>query len=265
MVDENQGEAREARLEESFDRIVSEGSQRVYRTWSNLFATGVVGGIDVMTGVMALLAVEVATGNTLLAGVAFSFGLVALLLGHGELFTEGFLVPVAVIAAGEAKPRDLARLWLGTLVANLLGAWVVSWLVVVALPDLGKQGAESGAYFIDLGINVRSFSLAVVAGLVITLMTRMQQGTDSVTGKIVAAVGAGFLLAGLRLDHSILDSVIIFTGLHHGHTGYGYLAYLGWLGWAIFGNVVGGVFLVTLIRLIRSRTMLREHREQAAE
>jgi formate-nitrite transporter family protein len=30
-------------------------------------------------------------------------GFIALLLGHAELFTEGFLVPVAVVAAKQAS------------------------------------------------------------------------------------------------------------------------------------------------------------------
>jgi hypothetical protein len=34
-----------------------------------------------------------------------------LLLGHSELFTEGFLVPVTVVAAGKARVVDLVRLW----------------------------------------------------------------------------------------------------------------------------------------------------------
>ena len=41
-----------------------------------------------------------ATGSLLLGSVAFSVGFVALLLGHSELFTEGFLVPVTTVAAG---------------------------------------------------------------------------------------------------------------------------------------------------------------------
>lgn len=63
-------------------------------------ATGLLGGVDVGTGVLAYFLVQHYTHNTLLAGVAFSVGFVALLLARSELFTENFLVPVVAVAAG---------------------------------------------------------------------------------------------------------------------------------------------------------------------
>jgi len=253
----------EARAEESFNRIVEEGTPRLERTWSALLATGAVAGLDVATGVLAYLGVLTATGSQLLAGLAFSIGLIALLLGHSELFTEGFLVPVTVVAAGKARVRDVIRLWGGTLVANLAGGWVITWLIATALPDLAGEAVRSGRHFVDLGINLQSLCLAVLAGSTMTLMTRMQHGTESIPARIVAAVAAGFVLAGLQLNHSILDSLLIFTGLHTGHAPYGYLAWLGWLGWTLLGNVIGGVGLVTVLRLIRSRQLIKEKRQES--
>jgi formate/nitrite transporter FocA (FNT family) len=254
----------EARVESSFDRIVEEGGPRLHRGWPALFATGALGGLDVATGVLALLAVLAATDNHVLAGIAFSIGLIALLLGHSELFTEGFLVPVTVVAAGKARVVDLVRLWGGTLVANLVGGWVITWLIIRAFPELSPVAVESGRHYVDLGINLRSFCLAVLGGSTITLMTRMQHGTESVPARIVAAIAAGFLLAGLQLNHSILDSLLIFTGLHTGHAPYGYVDWLGWLGWAVLGNMIGGLGLVTLLRLVRSRRLIQEKREEEA-
>jgi formate/nitrite transporter FocA (FNT family) len=71
--------------------------------WPELLLTAAAAGTEVALGVLALLAVQQATGSPLLAGLAFSVGFIALLLGHSELFTEGFLVPVTVVAAGEAS------------------------------------------------------------------------------------------------------------------------------------------------------------------
>ena len=79
---------------------------------------------------LALLAVYAETGSHLLAGLAFGIGFIALLLARSELFTEGFLVPVTAVVAGRASVGQLAKLWGGTLVANLVGGWLVMWLVV---------------------------------------------------------------------------------------------------------------------------------------
>ena len=61
-------------------------------------------------GVLAYLVVHHATGSTVLAGLAFSIGFVALLLARSELFTENFLVPVAAVAARHGTLGGLARL-----------------------------------------------------------------------------------------------------------------------------------------------------------
>lgn len=254
---------KEEKVGSTVDRIVEEGTPRLERRWDDLLATGAVAGLEVGIGVLALLVVEDATGSTLLAGLAFSFGFLALLLGHSELFTEGFLVPVTVVAAGAARLRDMFRFWVGSAVANLAGGWVITYIAIKAYPDLGPTAIESARHFIDMGITVRSFCLAVLAGSVITLMTRMHNGTDSMGIRVFVSVFAGFLLAGLQLAHSILDSLLIFAALHTGQAPFGYADWLGWVGWAALGNMVGGIGLVSGLRLIRSRDLIAEHRTRS--
>ena len=64
--------------EETFDRTVDEGRQRLGRSWLQLIATGLLGGLDVGVGVLALLLVEHLTGNPLLSALAFATGFIAL-------------------------------------------------------------------------------------------------------------------------------------------------------------------------------------------
>ncbi|MFF9091106.1 formate/nitrite transporter family protein [Streptomyces sp. NPDC014991] len=248
----------ERRVAEAAERIVAEGRPRLHRTWTSLVATSLLGGIDVGVGIMTLLFVRQATGSELLAGLAFSVGLIALLLGHSELFTEGFLVPVATVVAGEASWLDLVRMWATVLVMNLAGGWVFTWLVMQAFPELHRTAATLGAHFVEGGYSLHTFCLTVLAGGVITLMTRMHHGTEEMTGKITASVAAAFVLAGLGLWHSVLDSLIAFAGLHTGGTSYGYADWLGWLAWAVLGNVVGGLLLTTALRLVRSSPVLTD-------
>ena len=219
--------------------------------------------MEVSLGVLALLVVKHDTGSQLLAGLAFSFGFVALLLGHSELFTEGFLVPVTVVVAKAARVRDLARFWVGSLVGNLLGGFLLCWVMMRAYPDLHATAITAATPFVDAGITLRAFCLAVLAGSAITLMTRMQNGTDSMPVRVFVSVFAAFILAGLGLAHSVLDSLLIFCALHTGHAPFGYLDWLGWLGWTVLGNMVGGIGLVTLLRLVRSRELLAAHRASA--
>jgi formate/nitrite transporter FocA (FNT family) len=254
----------EPKLDQAFDRIVEEGQQRLGRDWLEMLTTALMAGLEVGIGIMTMLVVLQRTGDDkMLGGLGFSVGFLALLLGHSELFTEGFLIPITTVAAKKASVADLLRLWIVTLVANLAGGWLVTWLVMGAFPSLDSTAIRAASQFVDGGINARTLCLGLLAGAVITLMTRMQHGTESETSKIIAAVACAFVLAGLPLFHSILDSLVIFSALHTGHSPFGYLDWLRWLGWAVLWNMVGGIGLVTLLRLVRSRKRVAQDRQDS--
>lgn len=60
----------------------------------------------------------------------------------------------------------------------------------------------------------------------------------------------------MGLFHSILDSIIIFGALHSGAEGVSYLNWLAWYWYVALANVVGGLALVTLPRLVRSSALI---------
>ena len=75
-------------------------------------------------------------------------------------------------------------------------------------------------------------------------------------GKIAAAIAGAFLLGGLEMFHSILDSLLIFGALHTGDAPFGYVDWLRWFSYTVTGNVLGGLLLVTLLRLVRLKDRL---------
>jgi formate/nitrite transporter FocA (FNT family) len=256
------GERSEPELEEAFDRLVGQGHERLVRPLLPLVATGLLGGIDVGVGVLMYLVVEHETGNALLGALAFTIGFVALLMAGSELFTENFLVPVAAVVARDGTVAQLARLWVVSLAANLVAGLGMAAMIITAIPSVQDTAIASGAYYAQLGINVRSFLLAVLAGAVITLLTRMQNATDSLGVKIVPAILLSFVLVGAQLFHSVLDSILMFAGLLTGRAPYGWADWAGALGWSATGNVVGGLVLVTGVRLLRVQHRVVEERRQ---
>ncbi|HEV7208592.1 MAG TPA: formate/nitrite transporter family protein [Mycobacteriales bacterium] len=236
--------------EETFDRLVNEGQQRLGRSWSGLIATGLLGGLDIGTGVLALLLVEHESHNILLAGLAFSIGFIALTMARSELFTEGFLIPVAAVVAKKANAWKLLRLWVVAAVTNLVGGWVITGIVIGGFPQLRPAARQAADFYIHLGVGWRAFALALLGGFVITLMTHMQHSTDSPGVRLVPAVVMGFLLGAGKLNHAIVASLVCFAALHSGAS-FGYLDWLGLLGFATVGNMVGGLGLVTVLRLLQ--------------
>jgi formate/nitrite transporter FocA (FNT family) len=247
----NAGERHDDEVEDAFDRLVAAGQGRLTRPLLPLLTTAFVGGIDVGIGVLAYLVVKAETGSSLLAALSFPVGFVALLLARSELFTENFLVPVTATVAGKGTLGQLLRLWALSLAANLVGGLVMAVMIVVALPDVRETAVQTGGHYAQLGVSWQSFFLAVLAGLVITTLTRMQHATDSLGLKIVPAILMSFVLVGTQLFHCVLDSIFIFAGMLTGSAHYGLTEWAGALGWSTLGNLLGGLVLVTAVRLLR--------------
>jgi formate-nitrite transporter family protein len=239
-----------AQVDRTFERTVSEGEQRLERTWSELLATGAVGGVDVSIGVFAFLIVLHESDNLLLASLAFSIGFISITLARSELFTEDFLIPISALAADRSHPLRLLRLWVTTATSNLVAGWVMMLIVIGGFPNLKPDAIETARHWVDIGIGWQSFAAALVGGAAITLMTWMQHATESIVAKIIAAVAIAFVLAASPLNHVIVVSIELFAALHAG-ADYGYLLWAQVAGWAMLGNMLGGIGLVTLLRLVQ--------------
>jgi formate-nitrite transporter family protein len=234
----------------AFRRSVDEGVQRLERPLPSLLATGLVGGLDVSLGVFAMLIVTHETGSRVLGALAFGIGFLALTLASSELFTENFLVPVTAVVAKDAPWWSVLRLWAGTAVCNLIGGWTAMGLVMVAFPGLHDVARSIGAHPTSLGIGRVAFASAILAGATITLMTWMERSTEAIMAKIVSAFAIAFVLAAAPLQHAIVISIETFAALQAG-AHFGYLDWLRTFGWAALGNAIGGLGLVTVLRLVQ--------------
>jgi formate/nitrite transporter FocA (FNT family) len=256
--DEPQAGRPDDQVADAFSRAVEEGAQRLGRDWAGLAATGAVGGIDVAFGVFALLIVEHETGNRLLAALAFGIGFLALTLAGSELFTENFLVPIAAVVARRARPVAILRLWLGTAATNLLAGWALTWLILQGFPALKPVARETARRFVEEGVGGASFASALLGGALITLMTWMERSTTSQPARLLAALATAFLLAAAPLAHVIVASLELFAGIHAGAS-FGYLTWAATAAWYTLGNIVGGVGLVTVLRLVQvGQSKIRE-------
>jgi formate/nitrite transporter FocA (FNT family) len=236
--------------ERNLDRLVDEGQQRLGRSWSGVIATGLLGGLDVGVGVLALLLVEEATQSIILGGLAFSIGFIALTLARSELFTEDFLVPVAAVVTKAGTLLSLLRLWGVTIVTNLAGGWLITGIIIAGFPSLRLTAVDSAVFYIELGTTWRAFALALMGGFLITLMTHMQHSTESDGVRLVPATVMGFLLGAGQVNHAIVASLLCFAALHAGAP-FGYADWLGLFAYAALGNMIGGLGLVTVLRLLQ--------------
>lgn len=247
---------------EIFRRAAEEGERRLGQSLLELVATGFIAGFTVVFGVAALGVVHALTGPVLgeaaaVAGaLAFAPGLVFLVVGRAELFSEDFFDPAATVA--ERREDGMAyrvlRLWSVTLALNLVGGALLA--LVVAVPGVLPEGAAGALGHLAEDLAGRgaaaAFASAVVGGALVALLSFLLQAAGSVGGQIAMAFLVGFVLALGPFDHVVVTALHVFFGVLFG-------ADVGWgdvgaaIGTATAGNVVGGLGLVTLSHVAQAK------------
>lgn len=234
---------------------VVEGSKRLNRKWPELIVTGFFGGVDVGLGILAMVLVKQATGSDILAGMAFGIGLLALKLAHSELFTEEFLLPLNAVVAGQGTWVQVLRLWSVTLVTNLLGGLAFVWLIVLGLPEYHATITDYAVGYVDQSSLVVMIALSVLAGATITLSTRMQQGTTNDVVTALTCLVSGLLVIGLSMLHGALNAIVIFAAMLAG-ADISIGTFAQWFAIVIPFNMLGGLLVIALPRVVRTRRIL---------
>ena len=85
-------------------------------------------------------------------------------------------------------------------------------------------------------------------------------GTSTGKTTLANALLSGFLVVGLGMLHGALNSVVIFAAMHAGAETT-YLQWLIWCAWVIPLNMLGGLAIITLPRLVRTWELVAAERE----
>jgi formate/nitrite transporter FocA (FNT family) len=241
---------------------LEEGHRRLFRSPLALAATGLVGGLDVMLGVLALVVSQGALSQVvpeqtahIAASATFGIAFVFIAIGRSELFTENFLIPVSATLARRASTIRLARMWLVTMASNIVALVTISALISVpGVIDHAALVAAGKVADVYTSRDVFAALLsAVVAGAVMTLFTWLALASESPATRTLVALVAGFLLAAPSLNHAIVSFGEVVLGVVSGTSHGGVDDLVRNLGIAIVGNLIGGLGLVTLTRFFQAR------------
>ena len=221
-----------------------------------MFATTVLAGAD---GVLPFGL------SRLLAGVAFSLGLILVVLGGAELFTGNTLMVMAW-AAGKVRLQEMLRAWLVVYVGNFIGAAGTALLVFLSGQYLSGRGAVASVT-LKLALEKATLPfdhalfLGILCNVLVCLAVWLALGARTTSDKVLAVLFpvSAFVAAGF--EHSVANMYLIPLGLFvkaWGHTALwiqigSSSADYGNLTWSVFffslipvtiGNIIGGGGLV---------------------
>jgi formate/nitrite transporter len=230
------------------------------------FVLGVLAGAFIGLGAVfaTVVGTESALGfgvTRLLVGVAFSLGLILVVIAGAELFTGNNLMVMAV-ASGQVSIGRLLRTWAIVYVGNLVGALsIVAMVMLAGWWTLDDDAVGSAALSIAAGKTSLSFGTiffrGILANALVCLAVWLATGGRTLTDKVIAIVPpiAAFVASGF--EHSVANMYFIPIGLllrdRHGLTSTVDTAsltvggFLRNLSASTLGNVVGGAVLVGIV------------------
>jgi formate transporter len=241
-------------------RCEEAGFAKAGRDAPTLLALGALAGAFIAFGAVFMLVV--ATGSEalpygvgrLLAGLAFSLGLILVIVGGAELFTGDALMVMAW-AGGRIRARALARAWALVYLGNIAGALATAALVFAAGLHEAAGGAVGRTALAVADAKAalpwpRAFALAVLCNVLVCLAVWMSFGARDVVGKVAVIVPpiAAFVAAGF--EHSIANLYFLPYALALQADGFGAapaltpLSALANVAVTTAGNLLGGSVLV---------------------
>ncbi|MBW3620001.1 MAG: formate/nitrite transporter family protein [Actinobacteria bacterium] len=249
-----------------YERAKTEGRRRMQQPPLEQSATGFIAGVTIMFGIVALGVVaalleprfgpEVAK---LGGALAFGVGLVFLIVGRSELFSENFFDPIAaaIDEEGNGVWGRLGRLWVATLVLNLVGGAILGGIMTVegALPAGAAEALVKAAEEIADKAWMATLARAVLAGALVALLSYMLLATNTVAARILVAYMVGVVLALGPFDHVVVSVLHLLMGVWLGDVAAGAVAHN--LAISTLGNVLGGVLLITLTHTAQVRSAER--------
>lgn len=202
-------------------------------------------GAAFYTGTMTGL--ETAHGPAkLLGGVAFSLGLILVIIGGAELFTGNALIVIAWVD-GRVTGQQLARNWSIVYIGNFVGAIALAGLIAssgLLAGSVGETAARIASAKMELTVS-QAFLRGVLCNILVCLAVWLSMAARTVTGKILAIIWPITAFVALGFEHSVANMYMIPVGIIAGAQG-GPADLAANLAAVTAGNIVGGAGGVAL-------------------
>ncbi|HET7717986.1 MAG TPA: formate/nitrite transporter family protein [Bauldia sp.] len=184
-----------------------------------LVALGILAGAFIALGALFYLAVlngvDPVTGLARLAGgVAFSLGLILVIVGGAELFTGNALLVMARVDR-LVTTADVARNWTIVFVANFAGALLICALAVAGgLAETGVGATAARIVEAKLALPpLQLFARAILCNVLVCLAVWLSFAARDAAGKVLVIIPPIAAFVTLGLEHSIANMMLLPFGL----------------------------------------------------
>lgn len=238
------------------DRVENAGVAKASMPFLQTFVLSLLAGAFIAFGGMLYTLVMTNSGlgfgpGRLLGGVAFSLGLILVVVAGAELFTGNNLIVMAY-ADGRVTLARLLRNWAIVYVGNIVGSLAMAVLVILSgTLDLGDGAVARTAINIATAKvhlpMLDAFFRGILCNALVCLAVWMCFAAHAVAGKILAIIFPVAAFVALGFEHSIANAYLIPVGYLAGADDVTWGGFLANMVPVTFGNVVGGSVFVALV------------------
>jgi formate/nitrite transporter FocA (FNT family) len=234
-----------------FDAAVANAREEVKRSVRMLAFSGIAGGMTMGLTGLSVAAVRALIGNggwqELVSYLIYPVGFIAVIIGRAQLFTENTLYPVVLVLDKRNYLGATLRLWAVVFASNIFGALLFAILVTKTsavradiLSELLKLGTDAAK-----GSATQFFWSGVIGGWLIALVAWMVTASHWTIGQLAMVWLLTFVVGIGKFAHCIVTSTEILSAVLFGSVSIA--DYLHWIIPATLGNIIGGVFIVSLL------------------
>ncbi len=244
-------------------RVCKVGLAKVNTAVPTMVALAVLAGAFISLGAL-FYTVTITVGNEgptlpfgllrLVGGMAFSLGLILVVVGGAELFTGNNLIAMAW-ATGCVQTRQVVRNWLWVYLGNLLGAVGTAALVLLAgVQTLGDGAVGDTMLRIARGKialdPLSALARGILCNVLVCLAVWLCMGARTVADKILAVLFPISAFVACGFEHSVANMFFLPLGLvltAGGAASFSIVDAVSNLALVTLGNIIGGTVLVALV------------------
>ncbi|WP_416442007.1 formate/nitrite transporter family protein [Leeuwenhoekiella sp. A16] len=236
---------------------IIEGQETYDRSSSSILLSSLTAGLEIGFSYLMLCAVfyfftDKVSEESVFKIIAFVYpiGFILVILGQSILFTEQTSLLSLPVLNKKRSLGSLLKLWGLVIIGNLIGGYLMSFLMVWIGPELEiftLDSIEKIAVHVTRAESFVIFISAILAGWLMGLLSWLLTSSQDTMSRIIIIYIVTAVMAFTGLHHSIIGNVEVFAGLISSPN-ITLADYVSFESLALIGNAVGGAVFVALLK-----------------
>jgi len=242
---------------------IEAGLKEYKRSDLGLFLSSLSAGLEVGFSILIIGVIytlfknESSNGQlALMMALVYPIGYIFVIIGRSELFTEHTTLATLPLMNGETTMGSLAKLWIIVYLGNLVGGYIFGSIVLIFNSEMNLIGKDF-FYFVSEKMLKYSISATLISGIMagwlMGMLSWLLSASQDTFSRIIMIFLVTFVISIAGLHHCIVGSIEVFMAFFAEANQISWLQFFKFQALATMGNIIGGVFLVAVVKFAHSK------------